>query len=201
MGINVELEIVNHGFYPKGGGLVKVVTYPVKKIKPIVALQPGNVLGLHVETVVGRFTKDYAERMAKATLGIFDYHLPNKKVSVGLKAVQSESYGNAILCYANCENSILGVDLLGDAGTKPEMLGIRAAEELVAVLKSGAAVDKFLSDQLLVYMALADGKSEIKVEKITEHCLTNIHVIEKMLPVSFQIDKERKIISVEGIKF
>lgn len=201
MGVNVELEILNHGFYPKGGGEVKVTTYPVKKIKPITILHRGNILGIHVEAVVSRFPKDNAERMAKATLGIFDYSLPNKKVSIGLKAVNSESYGSSLLCYANCENSILGVDMLGDAGTKPEMLGIRIAEELVALLKKESAIDKFMADQLLIYMALADGRSTINVEKITEHCLTNVHVIEKILPVSFQVDEGKRIISVDGVGF
>lgn len=201
MGVNAELEIINHGFYPKGGGEVKVITYPVKNIKPITALQPGNILGLHIESVVSRYPKDYTERMVKAALSVLDYSFPGKKVSIGLKTVNSESYGSSILCYANCENSILGVDMLGDAGTKPETLGIRVAEELDVLIKKNVAIDKFMADQLLLYMALADGKSLINVERITEHCLTNIYVIEKMLPVKFQIDERKGLVSVEGIGF
>jgi len=35
MGINFSMEITKRGYYPKGGGLVKVKIYPSKKLKPI----------------------------------------------------------------------------------------------------------------------------------------------------------------------
>jgi RNA 3'-phosphate cyclase len=201
MGVNAELEIARHGFYPKGGGEVKLTTYPVKKIKPIKALERGSFVGLHVEAVVGRYPKEYAERMAKAALGVFEYSLPKEKASLGLKTVETEDYGASLLCFATYQNTILGLDALGERGLEPEKFGIRVAEDFASLLATDAVIDKFLADQLLIYMALADGLSEIKVESITEHCLTNIHVIEKMLPVNFKIDKQDKIISVEGANF
>jgi RNA 3'-terminal phosphate cyclase len=52
-----------------------------------------------------------------------------------------------------------------------------------------------------LYLALADGESHIKVEKITDHCKTNIQVIEQILPIMFNIDEQKKEISVKGLGF
>ncbi|MEM5878420.1 MAG: RNA 3'-terminal phosphate cyclase [Candidatus Aenigmatarchaeota archaeon] len=201
MGAIAELEILNHGFYPKGGGEVKLRATPVKQIKPISAIERGGLIGIHLESVVGKYPKEYAERQAKSALGVFEYELPKEKISVSLKAANTEDFGSSMLLYALFENSIIGVDAISERGFEPEKFGLRIAEDFVSMLKKDFAADKFLADQLLLYMALAKGKSQIKVEQITEHCLTNIHVIEKFLPVNFEIDKVNKIISVEGANF
>jgi len=201
MGINAELEIARHGFYPKGGGEVKLTITPVKSIKPLVAVERGDFVGMHIEALVGRYPKDYAERMAKTSLGVFEYMIPKDKISIGIKADNTEDFGASLLLFATFKNSIFGLDAISERGFEPEKFAIKTSEEFEAMLKKDAAIDKFLADQLLLYMALAKGESKIKVEAITEHCLTNIHVIEKFLPVNFKIDKENKIISVEGANF
>jgi RNA 3'-phosphate cyclase len=201
MGINIELETIKHGYYPRGGGLVVLRSYPVNKINPLYCLEKGNILGIHVDSVIGNLPKDVAERQGKSGLGVLQYDFPNAKFSVSIKEVESLDIGGSVTCYANCENSVIGSDALFERGSKAEIVGIRAAENLIASLKSNAAVDKFMADQLLVFMALADGKSTISIEKITEHVLTNIQVIEKFLDVKFEVDDKRRIISVSGIGF
>lgn len=201
MGVQAGIEITRHGFYPKGGGEVKLTTFPVKKIKPINGIERGDFVGMHIEALVGKYPKEYAERIAKAALGVFEYDVPKEKVSIGLKADNTEDYGASLLCFATFKNTIIGLDALSERGLEPEKFGIKVAEDFYSLLNTNAVIDRFLADQLLLYMALADGLSQIKVEEITEHCLTNIHVIEKMLPVNFQIDKQNKIISVEGANY
>ena len=66
-------------------------------------------------------------------------------------------------------------------------------------MASGAAVDKHLADQLVIYMALAKGESTLIVGTITKHLLTNIWVIEQFLPVKFDGDKETGRVSVKGV--
>jgi len=48
-------------------------------------------------------------------------------------------------------------------------------------------------------MALAKGYSMLLTEKLTEHLLTNIWVIEQFLPVSFDLEEESGKIGVQGI--
>ncbi|MEM5833470.1 MAG: RNA 3'-terminal phosphate cyclase, partial [Candidatus Aenigmatarchaeota archaeon] len=52
---------------------------------------------------------------------------------------------------------------------------------------SNACLDKYMADQILIYLALCEEKSIIKVEEITSHTLTNIHTIEKFLGKIFRV--------------
>ena len=204
LGAKLELKIIKHGYYPKGRGRVIVKSKPVKKLRPFVCLERGKIKSIHIDSVCGKLPSHVAERQGKAALRTIQYYYPKTKVSMVYKAVDSVSPGSSVTCYAVCENSILGGDCLGERGLRAEIVGQRAAEELVQSLKSNACLDKYMADQILLFLALAKGKSRVTVEKITNHVLTNIHVIEKILPVEFEVkqneDKTGEI-SVRGVGF
>jgi RNA 3'-terminal phosphate cyclase (ATP) len=58
-------------------------------------------------------------------------------------------------------------------------------------------VEKHLADQLLLYLALAKGRSTLRVQEVTKHLDTVRLVIEQFLPVKFEITND--LVSVEGI--
>lgn len=98
----------------------------------------------------------------------------------------------------------MGSGSLGELGKPAENVGQEAAEILSQIMKTGAPVDKYLGDQLIVYMALADGRSEIKVEEITLHTLSCIHVAELILGAKFKIVDEKSrppSIQCDGLSF
>jgi RNA 3'-terminal phosphate cyclase (ATP) len=102
------------------------------------------------------------------------------------------------------ENAIAGFGSLGELSKRAEVVADEAFDEFFAYHRSGMAVDKHLADQLLIYMALAQGKSAITTCEITNHLLTNVWVIQQFLPVKFQLVGEKGspgTISVEGIGF
>jgi RNA 3'-terminal phosphate cyclase len=61
-------------------------------------------------------------------------------------------------------------------------------------INSNACLDEHMADQILPYIALA-GNSKVSVAEITNHCKTNMWIIEKFLPVKFEINEKEKIIS------
>ncbi len=199
MGTTLSLELIKHGYYPKGGGHIEVKSRPVKKLDPFVYLERGQIKNIHVSSVCGSLPLHVAERQGKSALRTIQYHCPDAKVSMDYKSVDSLSPGSSVNCYAVCENSIIGSSCLGERGMRAEVVGERAADDLVKALKSNAALDKYMADQILVFLALAKGKSRVRVEEITEHCRTNISVIEEILPVEFKTNE--KIIEIEGIGF
>jgi len=201
MGAELSLEIVKHGYYPKGGGKVLVKSKPIKKLYPIVCMDRGNIQTIHIHSVCGQLPKHVADRQGYSALRMIQYHYSKVKSSLSIKSVDSFSPGSSVTCYAVCENSILGGDCLGERGLKAEIVGQKAAEELIQSLKSKAAFDKHTADQILVFIALAKGKSEVRLEELTDHCRTNTHVIEQILPVLFEVNEEKKEISIEGTGF
>ena len=201
MGANLNLEIIKHGYYPRGGGKVVVEAKPIKKLSPFNCLERGEIKYILIESVCGSLPKEIAERQANSALRILRYYYPDVKISVTYKRVDSLSPGTSVTCVAVCENSILGADCLGERGLRAEIVGQRAAEDLVKSLRSSAALDKYMADQILIFLALAEGKSRVKVEEITEHCRTNIQIIEDILGIEFKVNEKEKIIEIEGIGF
>jgi len=201
LGVSLDLDIVKHGYYPKGGGKVIVTSRPVEKLNPFISLDRGDIQNIHVHSICGHLPKEIAERQGKSALGSIQYYCPKTELFMTYEAVESLSPGTSVTCYANCDYSILGHDSLGEMGLKAELVGLKAAEGLLVSLKSRATLDKYMADQILIFLALAKGRSQVKVEEITEHCMTNIQVIEQILPVEFKIDKEKREISVDGIGF
>ena len=90
----------------------------------------------------------------------------------------------------------LGADALGELGKKAEIVGKEAAENLIKEIESKAPVDRHLADQILPFMALTKG-SKIKVSSITNHCRTNMYIIEQFLGKIFEVNEEEKTIFVK----
>jgi len=201
LGAELDLEIIKHGYYPKGGGRVSVKSKPIKELNRFICTNRGNIRGIHVDSVCGSLPPDIAERQGQSALRTIQYYFPNVKVSMGYKSVPSLSPGTSVTCYAVCDKSVIGSSSLGELGVRAETIGERAAEGLITSLNTGSALDKYMADQILIYLALAKGTSQVRVEDITQHVKTNIQVIEQILPVEFQVDYNKKEISVDGIGF
>lgn len=192
-----EIEIIKQGFYPKGGGLVKIKFYPVKELKAANLTTAGKIKSIKGISVAGSLPESVAVRQAesaKKTLAAY------KNFEIKAETVQTFSQGTSITLWTEAENSVLGSDAIGKKGVPAEVIGQKAAEDLVRSIKSQAALDKYASDQIIPFIALAKGKSEIKVEEITDHCRTNISVCEQMLGCKFEIDEKSRRIKVEGIR-
>ncbi len=63
-----------------------------------------------------------------------------------------------------------------------------AADKFLSYFNKTGALDPHLADQAAPFMAFAEGKSDVTVSEVTEHLLTNIHVIERFLPVKFSLE-------------
>lgn len=85
---------------------------------------------------------------------------------------------------------ILAGDTLVEKGKSSETIGREAAEMLKKEIKSEAAVDSHLADQLIQFMGLLPD-SEIAASEVSRHTLTNIFVAEQFLPVGFKVEGNR----------
>ena len=201
LGIPVpEIEVEREGFYPRGGGVVRIKTYPVEKLNGVELLKPGMVKNIGGISIAGSLPMHVAKRQAKAAEELLQQHgFP--EVNIKSKVVKTYSPGTSITLWAECENTVLGADNIGKRGVPAEKVGEKAASDLINSIESGAALDRYMSDQLLIFLALAEGKSKISVEEFTQHVETNIKVIEKILGIKFEVDREEKRIEVDGIGF
>ncbi len=194
-----EIEIIREGFYPRGNGLVRIKFFPIKKLQPIRLTERGKLKSIKGISVAGSLPLSVAERQANAAEKTLRDHCDN--IHISSATADTLSPGTSITLWAECENSTLGSDNIGEKGVPAERIGEQCAKGLIASIESQAALDKFIADQIIVFLALANGKSEVKVEEITEHCKTSLMVTEQILGIKFDIDNDNKRISVNGIDF
>ncbi|MEM1689215.1 MAG: RNA 3'-terminal phosphate cyclase [Candidatus Hadarchaeales archaeon] len=209
MGYRAKIECLRRGHYPVGGGLIKAEIEPIEILKSIVLTEPGKV-----ERILGiahsvKLPPNVAQRMAHAaTKKLLRAGYSNIEIKKETYKPEEDPHlapGAGITLWAETENGcILGASALGKPGKPAERVGEEAANKLAAQLSSGAGVDEHLADQLIPYMAIANGRSEISCAKLTLHTMTNIILMEKIVGVRFDIKGEMgefARISVEGIGF
>ncbi|MBU0530640.1 MAG: RNA 3'-terminal phosphate cyclase [Candidatus Aenigmatarchaeota archaeon] len=189
IGFKSEINITKHGFFPVGGSQVNIITQPAKEFNPINLTDQGEIEiieGVSIASSDLRKPK-VAERQAQEAQEL----LRNYKTEIKTAYSDAKCSGSGLVLLAKTSTGcILGADALGERGKKAENVAEEAAISLRHVIKSGAAVDQYLGDQLLIFMALAKGKSEIIVPVLTGHIRTNIWVIQKFLDVEFEMAKK-----------
>jgi len=127
-----------------------------------------------------------AERQAESARRILEKIFPNLSVGINRETSRSAGPGSGIVLWADTDVLRIGGDALGKKGKPAEAVGREAAEELIEELKSGYAVDRFLGDQLIPFLAFTGG--EIWVSEITKHLLTNIWVVERFFGKVFEVE-------------
>ncbi|MFQ6020458.1 MAG: RNA 3'-terminal phosphate cyclase [Candidatus Aenigmatarchaeota archaeon] len=186
----IKLNVKRHGFYPRGGSEVEIEIYPAEKLKQIILTEQGNIKNIcgisiaskHLEkSKVAERQKDSAEKIISKKFAI--------SPKIDYKYCDAICPGSGIVLWAKTTNSILGASSLGEIRKKAEDVGKECANLLKKQLDTNACLDRWMTDQILPYLAIASGK--ISVAEITNHCLTNIWVIEKFLPVKFTVNGKK----------
>jgi len=202
MGYRVELECLQRGHYPKGGGRVVARTQPAGELKPLTLTLAGRVERVEgISHCVG-LPPHVASRQAHAA----KLRLLREGYGARIRTEVSEGLGpgsGIVLWALTSEGGILGSSSLGKPGKPAERVGKEAAEQLLEELRTGHAVDRYLTDQLIPYLALARGRSEIWSTRLTLHALTNVELVEEMVGVDFlvegELDRPAKL-RVEGFR-
>ena len=186
LGEKSTIKIVKDGLYPKGGADVEVGLKPLKA-RPFELADHGGLKEISVLSIASTNLQrqNVAERQADGAARALAERL-SAELAVETKYVDTFSTGSGILLVANCANSLLGADCLGELGRAAEQVGKDAAHMLLNEFSRGA-VDRHAADMLLPYMALA-GKGSLKVSEITDHVIANAAVIERFLPGKFVIE-------------
>lgn len=186
LGAKIEIIISKRGYYPEGGAKVEVIIFPAK-LKYLNLTERGKLNKIIVVSGASESLKNnkVAERQIAGTREILGkLNLPTEEKT---DYYQAQCPGSQICLIAEFENTLIGVDNLGRLGKRAEDVGKEAALELLIEQKTETCLDKHLADQILPYLATIPGKSLVSISEITNHCKTNIWVIERFLEGDFEI--------------
>ncbi len=190
-GFKARVKILKHGFYPKGGAKVVAEIFPSKLKGFFIGRRIEKINGISIASENLRDAK-VAERQAENAKQILNKL--NLNTEIKSKYVSSLSVGTGIELWT--DQTIFGATSLGELGKKAEVVGKEVGEKLVGEINSGATVDNHLADQLIPFMALAEGSSGYKVSELTNHTKTNIWVTEKFIDRKFRVEKVGRLFEV-----
>ena len=193
MGYELSMALLRRGHYPRGGGMVRVhVLKPPRSLTHINKVRRGEVRVIKGISHCVKLPKHVAERQAKsakATLiqgGVrapveiqLEYYEPRQDPHLGP--------GSGIVLWAEAGNTVIGADALGAKGKRAEVVGSEAAQKLLKELATGAALDRHMSDNILLYAALAEGESRVGGSELTMHAHTVIWLIRQLLSVNVEL--------------
>jgi len=186
IGFDIRLELVAAGFYPRGGGCVVATVRPASRLSSLCLISRGPLKRIRGISAVANLSDSVAERQrVQALKRLRDV---SKQIEIAMLRIPSPSKGPLLLLLAEFENSQCCFYGLGALRKPAEIVADEAINELFQFLATDGAVDQYLSDQLILPLALAPGASEIRTSKLTQHLITNAEIVKLFLPVSIEID-------------
>lgn len=197
MGPEVSIELLRHGFYPKGGGKVQAVVRPSKSLQGIVLDESG----------------DLKLRSANACLSRLPMHIAEREISKLKQLLKWKSNE----CHAHdfdaiCEGNYAFVELkydqvtevfsaIGARGKPAESVARELAEEVQEYLSWNVPVGRHLADQIMLPMAIGAWQARQAATPpmhrvggsfitgpLTDHSRTHIDVIKAFMDINIRVE-------------
>ncbi|MGB6220108.1 RNA 3'-terminal phosphate cyclase [Haloferula sp.] len=181
MGAKATVRLLETGFAPVGGGVIECEVEPCAGFSEIDWTSRGGLKEKSIRVPVRELPLSIAGRVLDAALAVF----PCEDAKV---VALPEGPGRGVACLVEA-GFTQGRELcasFGEQGMSSEKVGRRAAKMMTDFIGNGAAVGRHLADQLLLPMALAGG-GRFTTMPPDNHVPSNIAVIEKFLPVKFEV--------------
>ncbi|HEX6253420.1 MAG TPA: RNA 3'-terminal phosphate cyclase [Nitrososphaera sp.] len=202
IGPKFSVDILKRGYYPKGGGVVQCTIKPCKTPGTIELLATGY-LEPKIISVCSQLPVHVAKRQISSALIALekkDIRCSNYTASIET----SISPGSSILVYSASDFGLyVGGDSIGELGKRAEAVGTEAAMRFLDSTLAQATVDPFLADMLVIPLALSKGKSRYRVARVTQHLLTNLHIVSEIVRCKYSIEQQQQrggsyVVVIEG---
>ena len=172
LGARVELSLERWGWYPKGGGEIRLKITPARTLVGVEWRSPAAPAAFRALSAASKLPEHVARRQASRLMARLQEIVP-----VEIVPASGQDPGSFLFLWG----PRAGFSALGARGKPAEHVADEVAEAYLAFNRSNAALDPHLADQILLYLALAKGPSTFTTAAVTSHLLTNAWVIEQFL--------------------
>ena len=180
MGARVEAECPMRGFYPAGGGEIRLRVEPFRDADahPFALEERGALRRARVTAVVSGIPLDIAESEAD----ILQEKFPELSLERDVREVDSPGPGNAVWMTLEYERVTAVFSEVGSFDLSRKVVAHRVMNAVRKYLKTGAPVGPHLADQLVVPIVALGGEGVFVKGKDTLHETTNWEVVRAFLP-------------------
>lgn len=207
LGMQVDIECLQAGFAPVGGGTIKATITPFLRradTLPFKLTERGELISIALVASNLNLDSDICKReLASAQAVLVEVGIDETLITTRCNKLLGIGEGNT--CYANVTHQVGEIHkvgetqnheychqemftLLGEKRTSAEKMGNRLAGLVKRYLfKTDALMDEYLTDQLLLPLALSGG-GEFTTRVISQHTETQAWLIEQFLPVKITFD-------------
>jgi RNA 3'-terminal phosphate cyclase (ATP) len=185
MGPHVAVILERAGFYPAGGGRIRVMVQPSAALQRLDLLERGPICRRFATATVAGLPRHIAERELRTIAKKLD--LDDDALYVK-ELLPQYGPGNVVTVDIESEHVTEVVTGFGQRGVRAEEVARGAAQAAREYLDANVPVGEHLADQLLIPLALAGGGSFLTTAP-SEHTKTNAEVVKMFLGVQVEMEQ------------
>lgn len=190
MGPHVAAALDRPGYFPAGGGRMRVKVKPAARLIPLELPERGALLGQRARATVARLPLSIAERELAVVRDQLHWSPADLEAR---ETPDSSGPGNVLVLTATSEHVTEVFTAFGEQGVSAETVAGRAVKEVREYLAAEVPVGSHLADQLLLPLALAGG-GIFRTLAPTPHTMTNIEVLRLFLDVDARVEQESELV-------
>ena len=176
IGYRLSATLESHGFYPAGGGRIRVDIEAADTFRTFELGRRGEVVERRARALVAQIPRSVGER----EIAVLTKATSFRPEDCAVVEVRSRGPGNALVATVRCERTVEVFTGFGEHGRRAEAVATRVEDEVREWHAADVAVGRHTADQLLLPLALAAGGS-FRTLPLTQHTTTNRDVLALFL--------------------
>jgi RNA 3'-terminal phosphate cyclase (ATP) len=190
MGVDVQVDVVRWGFYPAGGGEMRVrIAGRNDPLRPIVLTERGELQRVWGIAAAMNLPAHIAQRMAVRAQNVLEGEAL-RPVRVDPRRLRGSGPGAGIFLFADYAGATAGFTAYGRRGLASERVTDNVCRDVLAHHRGRVPLEPYLVDQLVVPMAVAEGASRLTTSRVSSHLLTNVWAVRQFLAVEINLEGE-----------
>jgi RNA 3'-terminal phosphate cyclase (ATP) len=178
LGPTVTVTLERHGFYPAGGGCLRVSVLPAAAPRPLRLEERGAITSRRASILLSGLHFEIAQREINRIRERLGWEVDPSTV---VQPPRTPSPGNTVTLELGCEHVTEVCSAIGEQGKLAEVVADEAIDLAREYLAADVPVGRYLADQLMVPLAIAAargaGECSFRTLPLSRHAQTNTRVV------------------------